>query len=507
MSTETEPDPDAATDTEETYKAFEDRVRKLTLVGDAAGVLRWDQEVVMPEGGTPARSQQLSTLSSIEHEILTDEATGAHLDALEEADLEGDRAAVVREVRRRYDRADRVPTDLVERISAATSDAHPVWTEAKAEDDFEHFAPTLSELVDLRRQHAEHIDPDRDPYAVLFDEYEPYLPLETAERVLDRLAEELPPMVAAIREADPVADPFDGEYPEADQEALVRDALDTLGYDWEHGRLDTAPHPFSSGTPFDARVTTRFDPQDPLGALGSTIHEFGHATYTQGLPADEYGTPIAQARDMTVHESQSRFWENHVGRTRAFWDLYTDHAEDHLDVSLTPQEAFEAANRVDPTNLIRVEADELTYHMHIVARFEIERDLVAGDLAVEDVPGVWNDKYDDYLGVRPDTDAEGCLQDIHWSHGSFGYFPTYSLGSVLAAQIDAAMREDLDVDALVRAGEFEPIHEWLTDRVHSHGSRYTTPDLIERATGEPLTADYFLEYAREKFSTVYDVSL
>jgi carboxypeptidase Taq (EC:3.4.17.19). Metallo peptidase. MEROPS family M32 len=507
MSTETESDPDVATDTEETYEAFEDRVRKLTLVGDAAGVLQWDQEVVMPEGGTPARSQQLSTLSSIRHEILTDEQTGAHLDALADADLTEDRAAVVREVQRQYERADRVPTDLVERISAATSDAHPVWTEAKAEDDFEQFAPSLSEIVDLRRQYAEHIDPDRDPYAVLFEEYEPYLPLETAERVLDRLAEELPPMVAAIREADPVADPFDGEYPEDDQEALVRDALDTLGYDWEHGRLDTAPHPFSSGTPFDARVTTRFDPQDPLGALGSTIHEFGHATYTQGLPTEEYGTPLAEARDMTVHESQSRFWENHVGRTRAFWDRFTDHAEDHLDVSLTPEEAFAAANRVDSTNLIRVEADELTYHMHIVARFEIERDLITGDLAVEDVPGVWNEKYDDYLGVRPDTDSEGCLQDIHWSHGSFGYFPTYSLGSVLAAQIDAAMREDLDVDALVRAGEFEPIHEWLTDRVHSHGSRHTTPDLIEAATGEPLTADYFLEYARDKFSTVYDVSL
>ena len=291
-----------------------------------------------------------------------------------------------------------------------------------------------------------------------------------------------------------------------DQEAMVREALDVLGYDWDRGRLDTAPHPFSTGTQFDARVTTRFDPADPLGALGSTVHEFGHATYTLGLPDEHYGTPLGQSRDLSVHESQSRFWENHVGRTRAFADFFTPTVNDHLDTDLSARDLYEAANQIYPDNLIRVEADELTYHMHIILRFEIERDLISGDLDVEEVPGVWNDKMEEYLGVRPETDSEGCLQDIHWTHGSLGYFPTYSLGSVLAAQIFASAEDAIpDLDGKIRAGEFDPLHDWLTENVHQHGCRYETDDLVQEATGESFTADYFVEYANEKFGDLYEL--
>ncbi|MFB6219541.1 MAG: carboxypeptidase M32, partial [Halobacteriaceae archaeon] len=288
-----------------------------------------------------------------------------------------------------------------------------------------------------------------------------------------------------------------------DQRALSEAGLEAVGYDFERGRLDTAPHPFTSGTQFDARVTTRFKEGDPLDALTATIHEFGHATYQLGLPTEEYGTPLGEARDLVVHESQSRFWENHVGRTKAFWDGFYPTFEEHLGTDLDAGTVYQAANRIYPENRIRVEADELTYHLHIVLRFEIERALISGDLDVREIPQVWNDKMEEYLGVRPETDAEGCLQDIHWSHGNFGYFPTYSLGSVLAAQIDAAVREDLDVDGLVREGEFDPIHDWLGKQIHRHGCRYTTPELVEEATGEAYTADYFLDYAEEKFTDLY----
>jgi len=509
MATETSEDAAEDSDAPEPYDAFESHVEQLTYLRDAGGVLGWDQQVTMPEGGTPARSKQSAALSSVTHDLLTDDDVSAWLAELEDADLDAGRRAVVREVGREHERAANVPEELVSEISETASNALPVWEEARAEDDFESFAPTLEKMVELKREYAAAIDPDRDPYAVLFEEYEPYLGLDTAERVLERLREELVGLIDDIEASDAdLAAPFGDEYAPDDQEAMVREALDRLGYDWDRGRLDTAAHPFSTGTQFDARVTTRFDPADPMGALGSTIHEFGHATYTLGLPDDHYGTPLGQSRDLSVHESQSRLWENHVGRTRAFADFFAPTVNDHLGTDVTPRELYEAANQIYPDNLIRVEADELTYHMHIILRFEIERDLIAGDLDVRDVPAVWNDKMAEYLGVRPETDSEGCLQDIHWTHGSLGYFPTYSLGSVLAAQLDAAMRDDLanegeNVDALVRAGEFDPLHDWLTEHVHRHGCRYETDDLIREATGEPFTADHFLEYAREKFGDLY----
>ncbi|MGM0387226.1 MAG: carboxypeptidase M32 [Natrinema limicola] len=492
------------------YEQFENRVRRISNVGNAAGILRWDQEVVMPDEGTPARAQQLSTLSSLSHELLTADETGQLLDELEDTDLEDEQAAVVREIRRQYDRETSVPQELVEELSATASNAHPTWKQAREEDDFEQFAPTLEKLVELKREYAAHIDPDADPYAVLFADYEPYIDLETAERVLERLREKLVPLIDAIQEsdADLATDAFAGEFDDDDQEALARDVLDSLGYDWDRGRLDTAPHPFSSGTQFDARVTTRFDEEDLLGSITSTVHEFGHANYTLGLPDEGYGTPLGEARDLSVHESQSRLWENHVGRSRPFWEHFLPVARERFPglEGVTPEEAYEAANQVYDDNLIRVEADELTYHLHIVIRFEIERDLIRGDLEVSEVPQVWNDKYEEYLGVRPETDAEGCLQDIHWSHGDFGYFPTYSLGSVLAAQLYAAAEDDRGpFDEEIREGEFDELNGWLREHIHQHGKLFVTPDLIERATGEDLTADYFLEYVESKYGDLYEL--
>ena len=459
------------------YAELLERYGRISSIQDAGGVLSWDQQVIMPEGGTPARSRQLSALSATGHELLTAEEFGDALDSAEASDLDASQEAAVREIRREYERSVRVDTDLVERISQTTSEALPVWTQAKDEDDFEAFAPILEDLVELKREYANQIDPDADPYAVLFADYEPYLGLDTAEQVLERLRDELVPLIDEIEASNAdLATPFSGTYSEADQEALARDILDSVGYDWDRGRLDVSAHPFTSGNQFDARITTRFDEEDPLGALTSTIHEFGHATYALGLPEESYGTPLGEARDLSVHESQSRLWENHVGRSEPFWELLAPEVEERLGVEATPRDFYEAANRIYPDNRIRVEADELTYHMHIVLRFEIERDLISGDLAVEDIPQVWNEKMEEYLGVVPDNDAEGCLQDIHWSHGSFGYFPTYSLGSVLAAQLyGSADREIEDLEGDIEAGEFDALQEWLTENVHRYGKRYRTP--------------------------------
>ncbi|MFB6242492.1 MAG: carboxypeptidase M32 [Halobaculum sp.] len=490
------------------YDRLTERVERISAVQSAGGVLSWDQQVTMPEGGTPVRSKQLSALSSVSHDMLTADETAELLEAAAELDLDDEQSAVVREVRREHERAAAVPQSLVEEITEASSEALSAWEEAKGADDFETFEPHLEHLVDLRQQQAAEIDSDRDPYAVLFEEYEPCLSIDRAESILERLKETLVPLIDAIADADAdvTTDAFDGTFDTDAQEELSREILTTLGYDWDRGRLDTSAHPFTSGNQFDCRVTTRFDESDPLGALTATVHEFGHAFYNLGLPQDAWGTPLGQSRDLSVHESQSRLWENHVGRTEAFWEHVMPTVREYFDVDATPREAYESANQVYDDNLIRVEADELTYHLHIVIRFEIERDLIRGDLDVSEVPDVWNDKYEEYLGIRPETDAEGCLQDIHWSHGNFGYFPTYSLGSVMATQLFDAAESDLgDLTPSIRDGEFGDLHDWLRENVHQHGARYETNELVEQATGEPFSADAFVEYVRSKYGALYDL--
>jgi len=492
-----------------TADAYDDllgRIERYSYLRDASMTLGWDQQVTMPEGGTPARARQTAALSTVAHDVIASEAVADRLDELADADLSGEQAAVVRETRRQHEEAARVPEELVEEISRTGAEAQELWQTAKAENDFEAFAPTLERIRELHVERAEHVDQQRDPYRVMYEGYEPALPLELVEDVFDQLRERLVPLIDELLDAADEADLAglpDGEWDETTQMVLNREAVELLGYDFERGRLDTSPHPFTSGNQFDCRITTRVRPDDPLDALTATVHEYGHASYQLGLPQAEYGTPLGRPH-WEIHESQSRFWENHVGRTRAFWELFAPTFNDHLGTELSPGELYEAANRLTPENLIRVEADELTYHMHVILRTEIERRFVSGELGVEEIPSVWNDLMEEYLGVRPDSDAEGCLQDIHWT-GGFAGFQSYTVGSVLAAQLDAAMREDLDadVDALIREGEFDPLREWMTEHVHSHGKRYPADELIERATGEPLTAEYFLEYVERKFGDLY----
>jgi len=498
----------SAVEAPEAYEELLSEIERVNAVDSASEILSWDQQVMMPEGGTPARSKQLSTLSSLSHDLLVDGPVGDLLDDLEEEPLTDEQQAVVREVRRQYVRAERVPGELVEEISEATSEALGAWESARENDDFEEFAPLLERLVDLKRQYADHIDPDADPYAVLFADYEPWLPLSQAESILDELRETLVPLIEDIRasDVDLATDAFEGSFGTDTQEELSREVLELLNYDFSRGRLDVSTHPFTSGNQFDCRVTTRFDDSDPIGALTSTIHEFGHAYYTLGLPDDQFGTPLGDHRNLSVHESQSRLWENHVGRSKAFWRLLLPKFTEAFPQAddLLPQDAYEAANQVYDENFIRVEADELTYHLHIIVRFEIERELISGELAVEDVPERWNELYEEYLGITPPSDTMGCLQDIHWSHGSFGYFPTYSLGSVMAAQLyEAASEEVDDLEPKIETGNFEPLGEWLRENIHQHGQRYETNELVVEATGEEFTAAAFVDYVTEKYGELY----
>lgn len=499
------------TDTsEQPLDKLNEMVHRIGMVGSAQSVLRWDQQVMMPPRGTPARAGQLGALSSIRHELLTSDELSACVEAVERESLGDRESALVREVKREHERVAKVPSSLIQRISEETTKAHSVWENARASDDFGSFASSLETVIGLKREYAEYIDPDRDPYAVLFEEYEPYLDLATTEQILGEIEDRIPELVRKVdTEGASVVIPS-GSFSVEKQEAVVRTILDRLGFDWDRGRLDTSTHPFSTGNMHDARITTRFDSSDPLDGIMSAVHEFGHALYSLGLPAEEFGTPLGSPRDLSVHESQSRFWENHIARSHAFWESFqpvlAGEFGEFRDTS--PRTLYRAVNQIQPDNLIRVEADELTYHLHIIVRFEIERDLIRGDLDVDELPGVWNRKMKEKLEVEPDSDTNGCLQDIHWSQGSFGYFPTYTLGSVFAAQLfDALSRDIAGVESDVRNSEFGSIRGWLRENIHRHGSVFTTSELIERATGESLSAGPFLSHAENRLSRVYDLAV
>ncbi len=500
---------------EAAYETVLEKSQRILDLEKTDFLLRWDSDVMMPSGGAPARASQRSSIAAAQHRYRTDEELGEALDVLADADLDRDRAAIVRELRREYEVETSVPRELTDRLASVTSGAHEDWKQAKEAADWSAFAPTMERVVDTWMDWADSVDPDGDPFETLWSERsgyhaQRYIDLETVETVFDDLRAALIPLIEDIRESetDLATDAFTahGPYDTDTQRALCRETLSLLGLDWDRARLDLAPHPFSYGTQHDVRITTRFSEETPMDGLQGVLHEFGHTAYTHGLPQEHYGDPIGEPRGLGVHESQSRFFENHVGRTEAFWEYFLPTVQDHFPQleAITPREAYECVNQVYEDNLIRVSADELTYHMHIILRTEIEQALVAGEIDVADVPTVWNDKMEAYLGIRPESDAEGPLQDPHWA-GQIPAFITYTVGSVLAAQLDAAMRADLDVDALVREGNFDPIHEWLTERIHRHGQRYETDELIERATGEPLTADYFVEYAREKYGELYDL--
>jgi carboxypeptidase Taq len=420
-------------------------------------------------------------------------------------------AVNVREIRRSYDRAVKLPKELVEELARTTTRAQQVWQEARQADDFAAFRPWLEKIVRLKQQEAEALGYAEVPYDTLLDEYEPGATTAEVTRTFAALRQELVPLVGAITASGrrPQRDLLEREFPVERQQVFGQAAAAAIGFDFTAGRLDVTTHPFCSGTgPGDCRITTRYNPHCLSESLFGILHEAGHGLYEQGLDPEHYGTPIGTAASLGIHESQSRLWENQVGRSRPFWEHFFPRARqvflDALsDVSLD-QFVF-AVNNVRPS-FIRIEADEATYNMHIILRFELEQALLTGDLKPADVPAAWNEKFQKSFQLTPPSNALGCLQDIHWSMGGLGYFPTYTLGNLYAAQFMEQARQDLgDLDADFRRGEFGRLKGWLNEKIHRPGQRYRAADLCRRVTGKPLSHQPLLRYLRGKYSPLYEI--
>lgn len=476
-----------------------------------ASVLGWDMNTYMPEGGAEGRGQQLATLSAITHERLVDPALDEMVRQLESAGLEpgSPEAAMVRRARRVIDRATKLPASLVEALTLQTNRARTVWARAREDDDYASFAPELARVVELKREEAHAIGFEEHPYDALLDEYEPDTTVGEIRRLFAPLRDHLVALLAEIRESgvDPSDEVLRQEFDEAAQERFAVDTVRAFGYDFARGRIDRTVHPFATSFGVgDVRITTRYKRHFLATALFGTLHESGHAMYEQGIAAAYARTPIADAASYGFHESQSRLWENLVGRGRAFWEGAYPRLQQHFPSQLgdVPLDDFHAAiNRVEPS-FIRVEADEVTYNLHILARFELELAMIEGDLDAKDVPLAWNERYREDLGITPPDDALGCLQDVHWSAGMIGYFPTYTLGNLMSVQLfDAAVAATPALEDDIRAGRFERLSAWLREHVHRHGARYQPSELMRRATGKELDAGPYVAYLRRKFGGLY----
>lgn len=490
---------------------------------DAAALLSWDQETHMPAGGGQTRAEQLATLQTLAHakfvspeveDLLLhhiDPATGlANTDANE---LDEASQALLRETWRDFTRAKKLPSDFVNRLERECSLAQQVWAEARRRDDFTHFLPNLQTVIALKCEEIDYLGYDDSPYDALLDTYEPGATVAQLQPLFATLRHGLLELLTHVQEA---ASPPDDRilfqtYDKQQQLAFGKLVLQEMGYDFNRGRLDLSAHPFTTSFhPTDVRVTTRVFEKDLPSCLFSCIHEGGHGLYEQGLPQDYYGTPLGEPLSLGIHESQSRLWENNVGRSKAFcthfFPLLQRHFPSQLgDVSL---DTFHAAlNRVKPS-LIRVEADEVTYNLHIMVRFEIELALIEKQVEVKDLPGLWREKMQEYLGVAPERDAEGVLQDVHWSLGALGYFPTYTLGNLYAAMLFQQACQDVPgLETEIQRGHLRPLKDWLNRNVHQCGRRYSSADLLHRITGRALSVEPFLSYLRTKIGDVYGFTI
>ena len=483
--------------------------RETALLGATSALLAWDQETHMPKGAGERRAEQLALVARLCHERATDPRVADWLAGCEAASHQDpDRQAIVRELRRDHDRATRLPGKLVEELAATESRAQQAWAEARARSDFHRFRPWLDRLLSLQQQKADCLKaPGQSRWDALADLFEPGMRAAELRALFAPLRQRLVALRERLQHGRRPSDAFRRRAIEqAQQEAFVRAVLEAMGFDFTRGRLDRSAHPFCTSIGGDVRLTTRFHEHDVLDALGSTMHEGGHGLYEQGLADEHFGTPLGEAASLGLHESQSRLWENHVGRSAAFWRYCLPLAQRHLGSACdgeTAESLFRAANLVEPS-LIRVEADEATYDLHVMVRFELEQALIAGDLASQDLPQRWNALYRDYLGVDVPDDRRGCLQDVHWSCGLFGYFPTYTLGNLYAAQIAQAADQALGgLDRLLANGDFAPLREWLRRHVHQHGRRHAPAELCRLATGSALSSEPFLAHLERKLTAVY----
>lgn len=491
------------------YAAYKETTQKAADLNNASAVLGWDQEVYMPAKGFEVRGRQLATLASLAHEMLTSEAYGNQLQELAgKGDLADDEKRNVELSLEDYNKNKKLSAAFVEAITQQTSASYNAWIQSRKENKFSIYAPELDKMIQLKKQQASMYGYESNPYDALLDEYEKGASVALLDRVFGDVKQQLPVLLDKIKTAQQVDDSFFlRNYPKQAQWDFSMDVLRAMGYDFEAGRQDMSEHPFTTSfAPTDVRVTTRVDENNYSSLLWSSIHEGGHALYEQGLPIEQYGLPLGAAASLGIHESQSRLWENNVGRGKQFWHHFYPKLQQYFpqqlnDVSV---EAFyKGMNKVEPS-LIRTEADEVTYHFHVMIRYEIEKGLMNGDLFTEDLPEAWNGLYNKYLGVSAQDDKTGVLQDVHWAHGSFGYFPTYSLGSFYAAQFyQQAVKEMPTLADDIANGRLLGLREWLRGKVHQYGRRYTSEELCKQITGTGLDFKVFMQYAHEKYAGIY----
>ena len=501
---------------EATYDQLCSHARETAMLASIESLLGWDERTYMPPAAGDHRAEQMTLISGMVHQRRTDPRVGDWLAELSASPLARDRhsdsGTVIRQLKRDYDRQTRLPQRLVEELTRTSVLGQQRWVEARQKDDFRLFQPLLEKMFELKREQAAALGYQESPYDALLDEFEPGELTSNIRGVLAGLRDQLVPLVAAIRESRrrPDTSIFKRFFPVDAQQQFGTEVASKVGFDFERGRLDVTAHPFCTGIgPRDCRITTRYDDQFFPSAFFGILHEAGHGIYDQGLREELYGLPPGEAVSLGIHESQSRMWENQVGRSRAFWTHFYPEAQRRFSAALSDVSLdafFFAINEVRPS-LIRVEADEATYNLHILVRFELEQALVNDELKVADLPGAWNEKYRHYLGIEPPTDADGVLQDIHWSAGLIGYFPTYSLGNLYSAQFFAAAGRELgDLQAQFARGEFQPLREWLRRSIHEAGQCYTPSELVQRVTGRPLAHDDLMKHLRSKFGPLYELS-
>ncbi|MFZ5449295.1 MAG: carboxypeptidase M32 [Thermodesulfobacteriota bacterium] len=498
---------------EEAYQWLEQHSRETAYYISMGHLLGWDQRTHIPPNGHAHRHNQLAMLAKWIHARATDPRVGEHLAKVESSLLVSDPSTVaavnVREWRRDYDRATKIPQDLAVALAKATAEGETAWEQTRPNNDWDTFKPFLHKIVALKREEAQALGYAQEPYDAHLDNYEPGETAAALAPLLAQLREDLIGILSAIQGSSrsPQSEVVRRHFPKEAQERLARLAAQSIGYDFAGGRLDPTAHPFSTDIgPGDVRITTRYDENAFSQAFFGTLHEAGHALYDQGLPAEHWGTPRGNPVSLGIHESQSRMWENLVGRSLGFWRYFYPRVQEAFSVLQgVDLEVFHfAVNEVKPS-LIRTEADEVTYNLHILLRFELERALMNGDLQVEDLPGAWNDKMQTFLGLAPPDFSQGVMQDIHWSAGHFGYFPTYTLGNLYAAQFFAQAQKDLGpLEDKFAEGTFAPLLLWLRNRIHSQGQRLWARSLVREITGEDLQPHYLVRYLQEKFGLLYN---
>ncbi|MBK7894115.1 MAG: carboxypeptidase M32 [Anaerolineaceae bacterium] len=498
-----------------TFQLLLEKVYQIHDIDKATAVLSWDRETNMPKAGTKARIQQMTTLRRLGHAMFTSDEMGELIETaaaeLQDAPYDSNEASLIRYLRRSYAESRQLPAQFVQRVSEVSGKAHPAWVEARQTNNFAHFQPHLAEVVKLGQEMADLYGYEDEKYDPLLDKFEHGMKTAEVRAIFNAVKAALIPLRQAVVERGSAVDDslVHQPFPIEQQKAFAHYIADAIGYDFSRGHLGTVVHPFATSfSRNDARITTRWYPDFLNPSLFGTLHESGHAMYEQGTHPDLARTPLARGTSSGIHESQSRMMENLVGRSLGFWQAHYPKLQALFPAQLGGHDVmafYRAVNKVQPS-YIRVEADELTYNFHIILRFELEQALLNGDLAVADLPTAWNDKMQELLGVVPPTDTEGCLQDVHWSQPSFGYFPTYALGNLYAAQFyETAVSQNPTIAEEMAQGKTEALLAWLGENIHQYGRKFTPSELGHRITGGPLTHEPFMRYVTQKFSQIYEL--